>query len=130
MADSNLPDISRYQKDYSGPRFWGKVRSAAKKAGVKVIYLALVLYYVLVSESTNAKNRSIIIGALGYFILPIDILPDTIPALGYTDDFALLVAVFFAVKNSVTPAIEAKAKKKLGQWFENYEEADVKLPER
>ncbi|MCR5547193.1 MAG: DUF1232 domain-containing protein [Bacteroidales bacterium] len=130
MADSNLPDISRYKKDYSGPRFWGKIRSTAKKAGIKVIYLALILYYVLMSESTNAKNRSIIIGALGYFILPIDILPDTIPALGYTDDFALLVAVFFAVKNSVTPEIQEKARKKLDQWFDGYSEEDVRLPER
>ena len=84
-------EIVKYQKNYSERGLWGKVTKVAKKAGIKVIYAALLLFYALKSEKTSAADRALIIGALGYFILPTDLIPDFIPATGYTDDFGALV---------------------------------------
>jgi len=77
----------------------------------------LCLYYTLMSPDVSVGNKTIIIGALGYFILPIDIIPDFIPVLGFTDDLAALKLAFDAVRASVTPDIENQARQKMAEWF-------------
>lgn len=69
-------DIEKYEKHYNEDRFWTKVVRVAKRAGVKLVYAALLLYYVMKDPLTPQGDRLKIIGALGYFILPLDIIPD------------------------------------------------------
>ncbi len=115
----NKPDnIERYQGNYSEGGFWNKVKSVAKKAGAKVIYVALILYYELADPNVSPKEKAIIIGALSYFILPLDLIPDAIPVLGFTDDLAALVAAYSYVKGHLTPEVKLRARKKLGEWFD------------
>ena len=90
MENLNLPDFSKYAKGFSESKFWDKLAAFAKSAGLKVVAAALLLYYVLKSEDTPRADKAKIVGALGYFILPVDIIPDFIPVAGFTDD--LLVA--------------------------------------
>jgi uncharacterized membrane protein YkvA (DUF1232 family) len=66
-----------------------------------------------------------IIGALGYFILPLDIIPDVVPVLGYTDDIAALAGVLVAVVKCVSPEIKEQAKAKLAEWFGEYDESEL-----
>ncbi|MDO5442328.1 MAG: YkvA family protein [Bacteroidia bacterium] len=129
MANDNLPNLKQYQDHYSDHGLWGKVSKVAQKAGVKVIYLALLFYYVLKDPMVTRKDKSLIYGALGYFILPVDLIPDAIPVVGFSDDLAALVAVYVAMKRSITPAIEAQAKEKLSKWFPNYTEEDIDIQE-
>ena len=110
---------------YSESAFWAKVKRFAKKAGVKVIYLALLLYYALISPNTPGWAKTAIISALAYFICPIDLIPDAIPVIGFTDDFAALAAAYKAVKVCVTPEVTAEAKAKLGEWFGEVDEAEL-----
>lgn len=118
--EAKTPDkITRYQKHFSERGFWEKVGDVAKKAGSKVIYAALLLYYVLIDENTPLKYKGIIIGSLGYFILPLDIIPDFIPIAGYTDDLAALTACIKAVWECITPEIKVRAEKKLSEWFDS-----------
>mgnify|MGYP002672688209 FL=1 len=115
----NKPDnIEKYQGNYSESGFWNKVKNVAKKAGAKVIYVALILYYELTDPNVSPKEKAIIIGALGYFILPLDLIPDAIPVLGFTDDLAALVAAYSYVKGHLTPEVKLRARKKLGEWFD------------
>ena len=58
-----------------------------------------------------------IYGALGYFVLPADAIPDFVPAAGYADDLGALVMALGTVAFYVTPAIKEKARKKLEDWF-------------
>lgn len=109
-------DLLKYQENYSEDKLWDKMKKFAKKLGGKSIYYVLVLYYVLQSKDVSLQNKALILGALGYFILPIDLIPDVIPAMGFVDDGAALALAFKAVKDSVTPEIEAKAKEQLGDW--------------
>ena len=83
------------------------------------------MYYVLKSPKVKTADKGKIWGALGYFILPIDLIPDFIPIAGYTDDLAALLWAFYAVAKNVTPEIEAQAKRKLHDWFGNYDEAEI-----
>jgi uncharacterized membrane protein YkvA (DUF1232 family) len=118
-------DLVKYEKNYSEDGLWKKIGKVAKKAGLKTVYMVLLLYYVLISDSTPKKYKAMIIGALGYFILPLDAIPDFVPAVGYTDDAAALVGAIFAVVKCISTEIEAQAKAKLKEWFGKYDEAEI-----
>ncbi len=104
-------ELSGYGDNYSDSGFWNKV----KKLGKKVLKPALQLYYVMKESSTPLDTKGLIIGALGYLILPVDLIPDFIPAAGYTDDLAALLAVVKMCKEHITPEIERKVRKDLGE---------------
>ena len=115
-----------YQENYDESSFWDKILKFAKKAGIEVIYLALLLYYTLGSNTLSLKDKAIIYGALGYFILPIDLIPDYIPVIGLSDDFGTLIYAYKKIKNNINDDIRGKAKKKLSSLFKdiNFEAID------
>lgn len=102
-------NIEKYGDNYSDSGFW----SVIKKVGKKVAKPAYTLYYVLMADGTPTKAKTIILGALGYLILPIDLIPDFIPVVGFTDDLAALIAAVKTVSNYVTPEIEEKVRRAL-----------------
>ena len=111
-----------FGKFFQDSEFWEKLKRFGRKAGIKVCYAALLLYYVLKSPMTSSKDRAKIIGALGYFILPIDLIPDFIPVAGYTDDLAALVWGVYCVIKSITPEVKAQAAEKLHEWFGEFDD--------
>ena len=118
LTSDNLP---KYGKHFSEQKFWKKIGRVAKKAGVKLVYYALVLYYVLMSPDTPRKYKTVIIGALGYLILPVDLIPDFLPVAGYADDFAALMAAYGMIKACVTPEIKLQATAKCREWFRDFD---------
>ncbi len=98
-------------------QFWSKLKTHALKAGREVIFQALKLYYALQSTKTPKWAKTVIIGALGYFIAPIDALPDFLPMVGFTDDLSLLAAAVATVAAYIDEDVKEKASKKLSQWF-------------
>lgn len=72
--------------------------------------MALVLYYVATDPNTPAKDKAIIFAALGYFICPIDLVPDAIPIVGFSDDLTALASACMAVAKNITPEIKSRAK--------------------
>lgn len=120
-------DVSKYQQNYSEDDFWRKLGKCAKKAGLKVVYSALLLYYVSTDKSIPGNIKVAIFGALGYLILPMDLLPDFIPGIGFADDLGALLAVCSLVKGHITPEVEKKAKAKLSDWFGVFDEKDLVL---
>ena len=76
-------------------------------------------------ENTPRQHKMIIIGALGYFILPIDLIPDFIPIVGFSDDAAAIIACLKTVSDNVTPEIKRKSLNKLHDWFDEVEYSKV-----
>lgn len=109
---------SAYAPQYSESGFWEKLGSYAKKAGREVVENALVLYYTLQDPDVPTKSKAIICGALGYFILPFDVIPDIVPVAGFTDDLAVLAAAITAVAINVSAETRQKARAKLVEWFD------------
>ena len=105
------------QQYYSQAGFWNKLHNFARAAGREVIEHALSLYYAAQAPETPAWAKTIIYGVLGYFILPVDAIPDPIPAVGFSDDLAALLAAFAIVEIHVTPEIKNRAKEKAAEWF-------------
>ena len=125
-SDCPVPaDISTYEKNFSFNGLMSKIKETAKKAGLKAIYMALLLYYALESPTISTLDKAIIYGALGYFITPIDIVPDILPFIGLTDDIAVLAWAFSRVKHNVTDLTREKAKTKLKIWFGDFDEKEI-----
>ena len=102
-----------------------KIKAFARKAGIKLIYLALLLFYTLQSGNLSLKDKAIIYGALGYFILPIDLIPDWIPVIGLSDDFGTLMYAYKRIKENITDEIREKAEIKLMEIFGNFDKAEI-----
>lgn len=126
MQISDLPDFMSYKDKFNKRAFIEKISRIAKRSGAKFVYAALVLYYTLDSNKVSFKDKALILGALGYLISPLDVIPDAIPLAGLSDDLAVLIYVVKKVWGDVGDDIKKKAKDKLTQWFDSDEvkEAD------
>lgn len=89
-------------------KFFSKIKKHAKKIGAKIIYYALILFYTLQEPSVPFKAKAIIIGALGYFITPFDLIPDITPAIGYVDDLKALLGALTATILCINPVVKDK----------------------
>ena len=116
-----LPDFMSYANKFSQADFVEKIARIAKRAGAKLVYAALILYYTLQSDKISTANKAMIIGALGYMISPLDVVPDAIPIAGLTDDLAVLLYVLKKVWTDIDPEIQEKAKSRLSKWFDDDE---------
>lgn len=112
-----VEQMKKAEKNYSEDKFWNKLKKYGKKAGSSVVYTVLLLYYTLQKPEVPAKTKAIIIGALGYFILPFDLIPDVAVGLGFTDDLGALGIALIQVAMYIDADIKAKAKIKLEEWF-------------
>lgn len=124
--DPKKVELNKYEKEYTEEGLWDKIASVAKKAGLEVIYYALLLFYALQSTNVTVADKAKIIGALGYFILPIDIIPDFIPVVGYVDDGGVLLLVI-RMLSCIDESVKQQAKSKLKEWFGNYDESKLKF---
>lgn len=121
----NLPDFMSYSNKFTNSGFIDTISRIAKRAGAKLVYAALILYYTLQSDKISVKDKAIIIGALGYLISPLDVIPDAIPIAGLGDDLAVLVFVLNKIWGNVSDEVKEKAKAKLGQWFDEDEIKEI-----
>ncbi|EKX99283.1 hypothetical protein HMPREF9151_01766 [Hoylesella saccharolytica F0055] len=126
---TDLPDFMSYKDKFTQNGFIDKVSRIAKRAGAKLVYAALILYYTLQSDKVSVKDKTLIIGALGYLISPLDVMPDAIPIVGLGDDLSVLIYVLHKVWGDVSIEIKEKAHEKLSKWFDDEEikEADELL---
>ena len=118
-----LSEYLSYQKYFTPAAMWEKISAVAKKAGIELVYAVLLLYYVAIDPATPKTDKVRIFGVIGYFILPVDIVPDALPLIGCTDDMAAVLWALKAVCDNITPAVRAKARMRLTRWFGKVDEA-------
>ncbi len=106
-----------YSEHFSEDSFWTKLKQYAAKAGRRVIERALILYFCFRDGDTPAWAKSIILGALGYFVLPLDAITDMTPGVGYGDDYGALLMAMSIVALHIKPEHEHQAGEKLRNWF-------------
>ena len=113
MAKRKAKKAGDYQgnaRHYTEGRLMAKVQSVPKSAGRAVVEKALLLRQLLASSDVPAWAKALVVGVLGYFILPLDAVPDFVPVLGYADDFAAMLLVLAELNTYVTPRMEKEAK--------------------
>lgn len=83
-------------------KFWRTAKKAARQ--IPFMEEVVAAYYCAMDKDTPLRAKGILLAALGYFVLPIDFIPDVIFGLGFTDDIAVLTAAITAVSAHITPA--------------------------
>ena len=110
-------NMDEYAKNYSEDNLWDKVRDNVSSIGMSLIYKAFQLYYVAQSDACPMKVKAGIIAALGYLISPIDLIPDLMPVVGYSDDAAAIAFALAAAQAYVTLEIKRQAKDRMREIF-------------
>lgn len=116
--DINAEELSKYEKKYNEKDFFGKLKKYAKAIGKGLVEQALTLYYVMKKPEVPMKYKTLILGALGYLISPIDFIPDIVPVLGYTDDLAAVAFALMQIQDYVDDDIKNMAAGKTSEIFD------------
>jgi uncharacterized membrane protein YkvA (DUF1232 family) len=96
------------EKDYVRRGFWSKVRRIA--AALPFAEDLLAAYYCAFDRNTPRHVQAALVGALAYFVLPFDVIPDMMPVLGFTDDAAVLATAVKLVSSHIRPEHREAAK--------------------
>ena len=97
---------------------WEKITDYAKATGRTTARPVLLLYYVLRSPETPSSDKMLIVAALSYLVLPIDLISaKRLPIIGWIDEAVSLVYAYKKVKKYITPQIKDKVEAKLDEWF-------------
>jgi uncharacterized membrane protein YkvA (DUF1232 family) len=120
--DIKIPtDTSEYQKNYNESDFWTTIKKYAKKLGRDALSQILVAYYVMQDPNTPLADKAKIAGALGYLILPLDLIPDAMfPMLGpivFADDIYIIKEVLRMIASHISVQHKEMANLKLKEWF-------------
>jgi uncharacterized membrane protein YkvA (DUF1232 family) len=96
--------------------FWRK----AKRFAAKLPFLdeAVAAYYCAIDPATPLQVKAILFGALAYFIMPIDVIPDFVAWFGFTDDAAVMYAAIRSVSNHIKPEHKERARDSLNRLAE------------
>jgi len=70
----------------------------------------IAAYFCIMDDETPRRVKLVLLGALAYFVMPFDLIPDFLPLIGYTDDAAVMAAAFAAVASSITDEHRKKAR--------------------
>lgn len=113
----NEKALLTYQDKFSKYNLLLKLQHYGRDIGLTVLYNVLQLWYVLQKPEVPAKNKAVIMGALGYLITPLDFIPDLTPILGYNDDAAAILFTLYMVRQYVDDEVKAQAKARLAKIF-------------
>jgi len=91
--------------------FWKKLRRVASK--LPFLDELLAAYYCAIDPATPLRVKAVLFGALAYFVMPVDLIPDFIAWFGFTDDAAVLFAAIRSVAGSIKPEHRDQARASL-----------------
>jgi uncharacterized membrane protein YkvA (DUF1232 family) len=111
MADT--AKIQEYQEHYSEDALFTKVGRFFGIISSSLLNKVFTLWYTLRDKDTPAWAKTVILGALGYFIVPVDAIPDLLPIFGFSDDITALISASSVVWAHIKPEHSEKAKEKI-----------------
>lgn len=117
-----LDVVEGKEKYYSPKKFIRKIKGSGLKLGYKTLHGAATLFSALKSPDMPKKNKLLIAGVLGYFILPVDLLADFLPAVGLADDSFLIMQAISTIYSSINDDMKEEGHQLLKKMFgEKYE---------
>jgi len=113
---AHMPDMAKaaITRDEAKVRrdFWPKLKRVLRRIPFAADLLAA--YYCALDPATPVHAKAILLGALAYFIMPVDLVPDFIAVLGFTDDAAVLFMAINRVRQHIRPDLRRRARDFLG----------------
>ena len=113
----NENELRKYADNYSEEDLLHKISKFGAHIGLELLYKAAQLWCVLQKPEVPAKDKALIMGALGYLITPLDFLPDLTPVLGYSDDLVAITFALLKVQGYIDDEVKAEAKALLAKVF-------------
>ena len=110
--------IEGQDQHYSEKKFIDKFKKFGGGLGYKAIQAAATLFVALKSPDMPKANKLIVLGALGYFIFPIDLIADFLPLVGLTDDAFIILTALGKVYLSITDDMKFEAKQLIDSKFD------------
>ncbi|HEY1709001.1 MAG TPA: YkvA family protein [Rhizomicrobium sp.] len=107
-----LPAVIARNEQIVEERFWKKLLRVAGKIPFAEDLAAA--YFCAVDPATPTKVKAVLLGALAYFVLPFDAIPDFLAGIGYTDDAAVLAMAIGLVSTHIKPQHWSRARGALG----------------
>jgi len=112
------PEVYAEDRERVETGFWDKVRKTLGR--VPFLEEAVGAYFCAIDPDTPIQVKAVIMGALAYFVIPVDMIPDFITTLGYTDD----AAVFYAALRVIAPHIKDHHRDRARQTLDGLEPED------
>jgi uncharacterized membrane protein YkvA (DUF1232 family) len=103
-----VPAVVRVNEQRVTRGFWPKIRQVASR--IPFAADALSVWFCARDPDTPAASKGIMLAALAYFVLPTDFIPDLIPAMGFTDDAAVLAALMAIIGRNLKPRHKDEAR--------------------
>ena len=97
--------------------FAEKLKKFAGRLGREAAEKLVAMYYCMLDPDTPGKAKATIVGAVAYFVLPLDLIPDVLLGVGYTDDIAAIGLAFTTVVKSIKPEHLEAAKTQVEKLF-------------
>lgn len=119
MVDNKFTDeevresVNKYQDKYDEKGFWNFVKKTGKAVGEPILRKAFELYYAMARSDMPLNVKLQIMGALAYLVMPLDLIPDFIPVLGWTDDAAALTFAYASAQSYVDDIVRQQAEEKI-----------------
>lgn len=114
----NENELSKYADNYSEENLLHKISKFGAHIGLELLYKVAQLWCVLQKPEVPAKDKALIMGALGYLISPLDFIPDLTPVLGYSDDLVAITFALLKVQGYIDDEVKAEAKALLAKVFD------------
>ena len=128
MDDKQLEQaIVGKDKHYSDKKFLTKIKRIGGKIGKEALQAAATLFVALKSPDMPKSSKLIMLGALGYFILPIDVVADFLPLVGLTDDVAIILMALGKVYLSITDEMKEEAVILADKWTGEKTDSDIDI---
>lgn len=110
FSKAEIESMRRAARDEAGifSEFWARFKSVGRKLPFAEDMLAAV--YCALDPGTPTRVRALVVGAIAYFVMPIDGIPDILPMIGFTDDAAVIAATIAAIRAHMQPEHREKAR--------------------
>ncbi len=120
MSKFTIDNAPKFERHYNEDNLRAKLKKHAARWGEKLLYPAMMLYCMMKSPDVPFRDKTIIAGALGDLILPLDAVPDFIPMLGIVDDLSAIMLALKTLNNNLTPEIRSEAREQTDRLLKQY----------
>lgn len=104
---------TRYKAAFTAANFQKKMKALGGRGTYELLEKAFQLYYLAKSPNVPLWAKGLVVGALGYFIVTPDAVPDITPVLGFADDLSVMLSALAAVAAHLSPEIKERVERRL-----------------
>ena len=112
MNKFDVSALKKYAENYDEKKMWSKIKDFFFEAGINLVIKVLQLWYVLQKPEVPVHIKVAIMGAIAYFVMPVDFVLDVLPG-GYHDDLLTVTLTLLSAEEYVDDEVRRKAREKV-----------------